>query len=84
MKILGITHRKELAIGFRLCGIEVIHLEQKEDIIRCIEEIKNRKDVGILVITDTIYNMLKQEIDNIRENVKLPLIVQIPNVERSL
>lgn len=84
MKILGITHKKELAIGFRLCGIEVIHLEQKEDIMKNIEEITNRKDVGILVITDTIYNMLKQEIDNIRENVKLPLIVQIPRVERSL
>lgn len=84
MRILGITHRKELAIGFRLCGIEVIHLEKKEDIMKNIEDIKNRKDVGILVITDTIYDMLKPEIDNIKRNVKLPLIVQIPNVERSL
>ena len=84
MRILGITHSRELAIGLRLSGIEAIHLEKSEDIIKNIEDIKIKKDVGILVITDTIYDMLKEEIDNIREQVKLPLIVQIPNVERSL
>ena len=84
MKILGITHNRELAVGLKLSGIEAIHLEQKEDIVKNIEEIKLKKDVGILVITNTIYDMLKDEIDSIRKNMKLPLIVQIPDTERSL
>lgn len=83
MKIFGLSHSRDLAVGLRLSGIETICLEQKEDIIKNLEDIKKRKDVGILVITDTIYNMSKEEIDNMKVNVKLPLIVQIPTVERS-
>ncbi len=79
MKIVGITHNKELAVGFKMSGIEAEYLDKKEDILKSLEEIKKQKDVGILVITDTIYNMTKQEIEDIKKNAKLPLIVNIPN-----
>jgi vacuolar-type H+-ATPase subunit F/Vma7 len=77
MKIYGICDNIELAIGLKLSGIEVDVITKKAEMINQIKKKSNDKNIGILVINETIYDLAKDEVDTIRKNKKTPLIVVI-------
>lgn len=79
MKIFCISDSIDIAVGLRLSGINSITLNEKQEIINKIQEITNQKDIGILVVTKNIYKIAKDEIEEIKLNKNLPLIVQINN-----
>lgn len=79
MKIFCISDDQDISVGLRLSGIDGTTLNDKNEIENKIEEICNRKDIGILVVTQNIYQMAKEKIEGIQENKSLPLIVKIPN-----
>lgn len=77
MKILGISNNRDTAIGLKLGGIDTIIIKQSQEVKEKIEQITANENIGILVITNEIYEMASKEIDNIIYNRKLPLIVKI-------
>lgn len=77
MKIYCITDNQELEVGLKLAGCEAITLEEKIEIEKKINEITKNENIGILVISKGIYSELKEKIDQIRINHKLPLITII-------
>lgn len=77
MKILGISDNRDTAVGLKLGGIDTIVIKNNKEIIEKIQQITENKQVGILVITNKIYEMAKKEFDNITFNNKFPLIVKI-------
>ena len=79
MKLFCISDDQDISVGLRLSGIDGITLEDKKEIEDKIEEICNRKDIGILVITQNIYQIAKGKVEDIQVNKSLPLIVKIPN-----
>lgn len=79
MKLFCISDDQDIEVGLKLSGIEGVTLKDKQEIENKIEEITNRKDIGILVITQNIYKKVKDKIEDVQKNKILPLIVKIPN-----
>lgn len=63
--------------GLRLTGIKSIILNNKEDIEHEIENVVKDKKIGILIITEKIYELANEKLDYIKNNRNLPLIVKI-------
>lgn len=77
MKMYCITDNIETAVGLKLTGIETIVLQEKEEIDDEIEKVLQNKDIGILIVTEKIYELSKQSLNEIRKQLKTPLLVQI-------
>lgn len=63
--------------GLRLTGIKSIILDNKEDIEQEVEKVIKDKEIGILIVTEKIYDLANEKLDYIKENRNLPLIVKI-------
>lgn len=79
MKIFCISDDQDISVGMKLSGIESITLKDKQEIEDKIEEISNKKDIGILAITQNIYKIAQDKIENMQKTKNLPLVVKIPN-----
>ena len=80
MKIFCISNSKDTKTGMRLAGIEGIVLNSKEEILNKLNEItKEKKEIGIVLITQNLVKLCEEEILKIKAKFKLPLIVTIPN-----
>lgn len=77
MKIYCITDNNELEVGLKLAGCDGITLTDETEILKKIEEVLKNKEIGILAVSKNIYNMAKEQIDNIRLNKRLPLVTVI-------
>lgn len=77
MKIFCISDSLETAVGLKLSGVESSILDNKEKIDKKIDEIIQNPEIGILVVTDNVYNISKEKLDEIKEFRRIPLIVRI-------
>ena len=78
MEVICISDNLEKAIGLRFSGINTIVINNREEINNYLETIIKEKKIGIVVVTKKIYELCKEKIEQIRNNSKLPLIVNIP------
>lgn len=74
-----ISDNIDTLVGLKIAGIngEVIH--EKKEILECIERIRNREDIGIIIITEKISKLIPDKINEIKTSKYLPLIVEIPD-----
>ena len=77
MKMFCISDDLYIAVGLKLTGIKSVILDEKSKIDEKIDEIVKDDSIGILIITNNIYQISNENIDYIKNNRKLPLIVQI-------
>ncbi len=77
MKMYCIADKAETEVGFKLAGCDGISLVDKDEIDEKIEEIIKNTEIGVLIITNTVYNIAKEKIDYIRLNKRLPLVTII-------
>lgn len=77
MKMFCISQDVETAVGLRLTGIETAVAEGKEEADSKVEQVLKDEKVGILIVTEAIYEMSKAKLDEVQRTRKLPLVVQI-------
>ncbi len=77
MKMYCISDNVDTAIGLKLTGIEAIVVEEKDEIEKEIKKILENENIGILIITQKIYETAKERFDEIQEKLKMPLLVKI-------
>lgn len=77
MKIYCITDNMELEVGLKLAGCDGITLQNEEEINDKIDEMLKNKEIGILILSQKIYEQSKEKVDYIKLNNKLPLITII-------
>ena len=77
MKLYCISDDVDTAVGLKLTGIKSVILKNKEEIELEIEKVVKDKEIGILIVTEKIYNLAKEKLDYIKNNKNLPLIVKI-------
>lgn len=77
MKMYCISHNIETAVGLKLTGAKTIVVQEKATSDAEIEKVMQDDTIGILVFTDKIYEFSKEKLDFIKQNRKIPLLVQI-------
>jgi V/A-type H+-transporting ATPase subunit F len=78
MKFFVIGDRQTV-LGFRLVGIEGIAAGEREDALDALDAAVARKDVGIVLITETIADKVRDEVDARLYGMGFPLVLEIPD-----
>lgn len=81
MKSLLISDNKDTIVGLRLSGISGVLAETKEEIMVNFDKAVKDKNIGIVIITENIFEMMKDKVVEVKRSGDIPLIVTIPNRE---
>ena len=81
MRMLCISNSNDITVGLRLSGVQSFFIKDEEEIKNKIKEVSEDEDVGILNVTESVYEIAKDELDEIQNTKNLPLIVKIPNTK---
>ena len=73
---LAIAGGEEFLLGFQLAGISnVFKIEQDKNVENFIDEIKENKEIGILVLDDTIMKRLPEHVQGDLNKSVRPVVV---------
>lgn len=76
---IGVMADKETAIYFRLGGIKNSWVVDSADqAVKTYEEIKAKQAVSLVIVTDIIFDWIKDKIGQGKKEIELPLVVSIP------
>ena len=78
MKSFLISDTHDTLVGMSLAGIQGVIAENKDDILIEISKAFKDKEIGIIILTESNFEKVKEEVMNIKLKVKYPLIVEIP------
>ena len=67
MKMFCISDNVDTALGMGLAGMNTAVLHEKKEIEQKLEDVLKDSSIGILVITDKIYQEVYQAIDKIKQ-----------------
>lgn len=79
MRMVSVSKDNDIAVGLRLAGIQSFFIKEEKEIRKKIKELSKDENVGIINVTEEVYNIAIKEIKQIEEDQELPLIVKIPN-----
>lgn len=79
MRMVCISRSNDIAIGLRLAGVQSFFIRDENKIKEKIIELSKDADVGILNVTEEVFEIAKAELDKISKEQDLPLVVKIPN-----
>ncbi len=79
MKIYAICDNIDTNIGLRLAGVEGVVVHEKEEVLAAIDKVVQDKEVGILVVTRKLAELIPDVIDEMKLSGSLPLVVEIPD-----
>ncbi|HEY8420806.1 MAG TPA: V-type ATP synthase subunit F [Thermoclostridium sp.] len=79
MKMYLISDNVDTKTGMRLAGIEGIVVHKREEVLNALNEAINDQEIGIILLTEKLMDLVADEIMNIKLNYDYPLIVEIPD-----
>ncbi|WP_128425052.1 V-type ATP synthase subunit F [Gudongella oleilytica] len=79
MKSYLISDNRDTIIGMRLANIEGVLAQTREEIIARFKEAVEDKDIGIIIITEKIFEEMKEEVLELKRTGSSQLIVTIPD-----
>ncbi len=79
MKSYLISDNKDTWVGMKLAGIDGVIVHTREEALKEIKAATQRKDIGILILTEVIAEKVKTEVMSMKLELKRPLIVEIPD-----
>lgn len=79
MRFYLISDNVDTSIGLRLAGIDgkVVHTEN--EVKELLEKALQTEDIGIILITQKLYNLCYDYISEIKDRVSVPIITEIPD-----
>ena len=69
---------EDTVLGFRYAGIPGEVAETAEAAREALEACCRRRDVGIVILTDTVADLIREEVNQVRFGMALPLVVEVP------
>ena len=79
MKFFLISDNIDTQIGLRLVGVKGVVVHEKEEILSALKKAKAMKDVGIILMTEKIANVVPEAVYELRTSKSLPLLAIIPD-----
>lgn len=78
MKSFLISDNKDIIIGLRLAGIEGVLAESEEEIKEHFIQATKDRNIGIIIITETVFEAIKEEVLSFKKSGSTQLVVTIP------
>jgi len=79
MKVFMLSDNTHTLTGMRLSGVEGVVVHEREDILKELAKVKEKRDVGILLITELLAERVQLELNKMKLSLSLPIIVEIPD-----
>lgn len=79
MKFFLISDNNDTAVGMRMAGVDGVVVHTADEVKISLEKAISDDRNGIILITQRLKDMCSEDIDSIRLNRPLPLIVAIPD-----
>lgn len=80
MKSLVLSDEFNVVQGMQLAGIKSLYTKDKDELKDIFNKNIKDEDIGIIIVTENVSNILSDSILNHREKGRLPLIVTIPGI----
>lgn len=79
MKMFLISDNVDTLTGMRLAGIQGVIAHTENEINNELDIILRDREVGVLLITEKIGDLIEKRVLDIKLNYQTPLVVQIPD-----
>ncbi len=76
----AISRNRDVLRGLRLSGIDGVFCKDKNDLKKIFLEIKEKKNIGLIILTESDFNEIEEEVTKVKIKNSLPLIVTIPGI----
>lgn len=84
MNIYLISDNRDTLVGMRLAGIKGTIVNDKKEAEKLLDGLIKDKNIMIIIITEKLAEAMRDKINNIKQKMKLPLIVEIPDRHGSI
>jgi V/A-type H+-transporting ATPase subunit F len=74
---------EDTVLGFRCSGVPGIAVSDREGALKALEAARNEK-AGIVILTEEVAAMAREEVDAVRFRGVLPMVVEIPGARGPL
>ena len=76
---IGVMADKETSIYFRLGGVRNTWVvESQEEAVKTFDEIKAKQIVSLVIVTEPVFDWIKDRLGKSKKEIELPLVVSIP------
>ena len=76
---IGVIADKETSIYFKLGGVKNTWVVGSEDeAVKIFEELKTKQLVSLVIVTEPVFDWIKDKVGKGKKEVELPLVVSIP------
>lgn len=79
MQAFLISDNNDSLVGIRLAGIPGVVVREREEAARALDEALRNPELGLLVVTEGVAQMIPEPLQHLRESGELPLVVEIPD-----
>ena len=69
---------EDTVLGFRYAGVTGDAVEDAESAARALEGVLRRPDISILILTDAVADLIRDEVNDVRFRRTKPLVAEIP------
>ena len=84
MKSFLISDNRDTWVGMKLVGVDGIIVYSREDALREMKKAVKNQDLGILILTEKVVDMVRDEYLEYKIKSKTPLIIEIPDRNGSI
>lgn len=81
MKSILLSDSDDIINGLRLAGVPGVLCTDRKNLLSNFNKYKNDKNIGIIILTYSSFEMIKDEVIEVKLNQKLPLVVTIPELD---
>lgn len=79
MKAYLISDNIDTQVGMRLAGIGGVVVHTRDEVLRELNRVTQQKEIGIILITEKLGQLISDEIRRLKLDMNLPLIVEVPD-----
>ena len=79
MKMFLISDNKDTYTGMRLAGVEGVVAHERTEVEQAIKKVLSDDGIGIVLVTEMLEQKYPELFDDIKQNRRLPLLVEIPD-----
>lgn len=79
MKSFLLSDNHDTWVGMRLAGIDGVILHEREEVLETFKAATKNPDIGIILLTEKIVDMVQDEVIDYKIKNKKPLIIEIPD-----